>query len=349
MPSVLYLDNGGEYGWTGFIEDAMRLTSMTVNTLPAEFASLVRSERESMVVRARRYNAPAKAPAEGTYAVLETGVFRMLPGWIGGDRMRQKTQNVGQAPKPFPGTFDEFKGAVAIALADFHATEQSGQLAGKSPNEVYAEFIAAGWRPVTVDRGVLEAAFSEEMTRKVRQSVITIDGDQYDHDDLGVFNGRTIAIRRPKIGDGSRVTATLDGRIVVLQRRPSFAVLDAEGARFQGERAGALRRRLRELRRDTDPIDTIAVMRANVAAAPPAPALPKPAGVLRLAEDIHAAAAALAAAPAPAPAPQLNAAAALWLTYGRRRACATAGGGGPPAEDPAAPTAGQSLTKGDDL
>ena len=51
LPSALYLDNGSEYRWADFVDDAMKLIARVTFT----------DDRDSRVVRARPYNAPAKA------------------------------------------------------------------------------------------------------------------------------------------------------------------------------------------------------------------------------------------------------------------------------------------------
>jgi hypothetical protein len=55
---------------------------------------------DKTIVRAKPYNARAK-PIEGIFGVLETHHFAKLPGWVGGNRMKSKTANIGRA-RSFP-------------------------------------------------------------------------------------------------------------------------------------------------------------------------------------------------------------------------------------------------------
>ena len=84
LPTTLYLDNGSEYNWAPFIEDAMKLASLA---------------GDETIVHAKPYNARAK-PIEALLGVLETHHFAKLPGWVGGNGMKAKTQNVGARHPP---------------------------------------------------------------------------------------------------------------------------------------------------------------------------------------------------------------------------------------------------------
>jgi hypothetical protein len=294
-PQILYLDNGSEYSWTDFIEPALRLVD-TVRRLSEDPAAsqLIAEGRRSMVIRAKPYNAPAKA-IEGLFGVLEGGYFRLIPGWIGGNRMRKKTANLGRAAKPFPGTLAQFREAIAVALADYHATPQTG-LGGKSPDQTYAEALAAGWKMYGFDRSELLMVFAREMIRTVRKGVVRIDGADYEHEELDTLTGCAVTVRVPLLGDGSLATAKLpNGATVALQRCPTLGVIDPSGARYQEERESRLNRKITKMKRDIDPIDPIDVMQRNAALTPPPPA-PRPAAIVRIADDdVRAAAEAMAA------------------------------------------------------
>ncbi len=73
LPGTLYLDNGGEYNWSKFIDDAMQLGDMTV------LQSIDKNARLSSIVKAMPYNAAAK-PIEGLFGSLEQGVLSSIPG-----------------------------------------------------------------------------------------------------------------------------------------------------------------------------------------------------------------------------------------------------------------------------
>lgn len=161
LPRQLYLDNGAEYGWQEMLDgfaQLNRLTGVAIDT------------RLKPVVRARPYNAQAK-PIEGIFAVLEQQVLSMLPGWVGGNRMRQKTHNVGRTPHAFPWDWAAFHHAFDQALAYYHARAQSRSrhLSGQSPNQALSAAMAAGWCGAPqVDPQTLQVAFASEETRLVQ-------------------------------------------------------------------------------------------------------------------------------------------------------------------------------------
>lgn len=162
LPTTLYLDNGSEYNWAPFIEDAMKLASLA---------------GDKTIVRAKPYNPRAK-PIEGIFGVLETHHFAKLPGWVGGNRMKAKTANIGRAPDPFPGTFEQFFDAINAAVALYHNRPQGKRtaLAGRSPFEAYNNAVAAGWRKTHVEEDAFFAAFSVEKTCTLHGDVIQHGG-----------------------------------------------------------------------------------------------------------------------------------------------------------------------------
>ena len=140
MPQALYLDNGSEYFKMNFINDAMRLTACTQDkdfrvgftSDDPEISNLVeeaKSARRKAVVNAQPYNAPAK-PIEGLFAVLEGGPFAMVPGWIGGNRMKAKTKNVGHEPHVYPGQPSDLVNALTACSDFYHTKDQTGSLNG---------------------------------------------------------------------------------------------------------------------------------------------------------------------------------------------------------------------------
>jgi hypothetical protein len=145
----LYLDNGSEYGWQDMMEGFAQLSRLTGVELDTRLEPQM-AAAPNAVVRARPYNAQAK-PIEGIFALLEQQVLSMLPGWIGGNRMRQKTHNVGRAPQAFGGDWESFHQSFDHALAYYHARAQprSRSLKGKSPNQALNAAIAAGCSAAT--------------------------------------------------------------------------------------------------------------------------------------------------------------------------------------------------------
>lgn len=288
FPSHLYLDNGGEYNWTPFIEDALAAKRVAGRELFIQHG----------VTRARPYNAPAKI-IESLFAAIERGPFAMVPGWIGGNRMVKKTANVGREPAPYPGSLEELRRAIDVALDYYDTTPQSpgSHLNGKSPREKFNDFVTAGWSgKIAVERSVLETVFASEEPRLVDRGRVRIEGRTYFTDDLLDRTGETVIVRIPRVGDRSRV-AVLDREqklICVAGVEQQFALTDPAGAKEQSRRSGVLNARLRELKAQTEPVDLVAEMARAVAAEPPA--LPAPiAGTLRLRDARHHEAAARAA------------------------------------------------------
>ncbi len=169
-PRVLYLDNGSEYNWAPFIDDALQLIDRASGRrIIGEIGS---GERTSQIVRALPYNASAK-PIEGIFSVLEQNHFcQVQPGWIGGDRLRKKSANVGQEPEPFAGSADECAALILSLVEGYHRLPQRGALNGRSPYGALTDAIDAGWAMTAVDDEAFAVAFSTEERRIVQQGRI---------------------------------------------------------------------------------------------------------------------------------------------------------------------------------
>lgn len=262
LPVTLYLDNGSEYNWAemldGFSELARLAGGLKLKLLGYDPEAQALTNVARQVVRARPYNAPAKA-IEGLFAVMEQQHFALLPGWVGGQRMSKKTQNVGQAPKPFPGTWDQFHEAVDVALADYHGKPQHGFLGGKSPRETLQVHINNGWAKTAVTESVLLMAFASEYTRKADRGYISVAGvDNYYHDDLLPYTGKRFTVRvawhQPEyafVFDGARL-------LCVARPDQAYHPMDPAGAKEQSRRAGVLRRWITSKKRDCDRLDLVA-------------------------------------------------------------------------------------------
>jgi hypothetical protein len=295
MPRHLYLDNGGEYGQLGIVDDAMRLAAWAGDTDP-------RSDgRRSMIVTAKPYNAPAK-PIEGLFAALEKH-FRLLPGWIGGNRMVKKSANVGRPPAPFPGDEAELRRAFTAALNFYHTSPQRGSLAGRSPQQAFAAAVAAGWQRIDLaDDRALAFAFSRVEQRVVRQGEITIANRWYRAAELLPRSGEKVTVHIPLIDAGADRVFLFDrdgAFLCVADPSPMHHFFDRAGARDKGERTKAQTHQLNAMRQDTEEIDLVAAME-QTAALHPAPAAPASGGQISIHGGWEDAAAADRALPAPA-------------------------------------------------
>lgn len=198
-PGSLYLDNGSEYNWAPFIDDALKLIGDNGKRLIGS-AEL----RQSQITRAQPYNASAK-PIEGIFAVLERNYFQAIPGWIAGDRMKKKTSSVGGKVEPFPGSFDDFREIINMQLALYHRMPQRGTLKGRSPDQVYAAAVSAGWERTVVAADAFRVAFSTAVEKTVRQGAITHAGDRWTCAELIRWQEAKITVRVPKYEDWTRL------------------------------------------------------------------------------------------------------------------------------------------------
>lgn len=298
LPKRLYLDNGSEYSWAemlaGFAELAGFAADFQVSTLgeAPEMARAVAAVRKGAgaVIRARPYNAPAK-PVEGQFSNFEASYLSMMEGWIGGNRMKSKTKNVGKKPEPFGGSWADFHEKVAVLLAYYHATPQRGWLDGKTPNEALTAAIAAGWGKVAVADHALLLSFADEDTRVVDRGCISWGGTTFRHDALLPLPGRTVRVRVAP--HDPRYAFVFDGDVLLCVAEPqtSYDFLDGAGAREQARQAKVLRRHIAEARADCDRLDLVEEARRHVAQQGGAPEIPTAARI-----DISPEAKAMAAA-----------------------------------------------------
>lgn len=276
FPAMLYLDNGSEYNFADFIDDALKLSGDGFRIV----------DRASAIVRAKPYNAPAKV-IEGIFGVLERGYFSGIPGWIGGDRMASKVANVGRAPEPFSGSLKDLDDAIQAMIAVYNTERQ--RRADTSPNEHFAKAVATGWQRTEVDPFALRVAFSTTETRRVVQGAVSVGGRYWTCPELQAFTGDKVSVLIPKYEDWSFLPLKDEaGRWLgnAIEDRP-FAALDPEGAREADRRSRRAVAALRQLGAAVPRIDLVGEAIASVALAPPVPQAPTGA-VVSLAAD-HAA------------------------------------------------------------
>ena len=299
VPQVLYLDNGKEYIALDLIADALKLTTQ-VRALHADDEALAELPgKDRAIRRAQPYNASAK-PIEGLFAVLESGVFSMLPGWIGGNRMANKTANVGKAPVPYPHGQEAFLADLRTAIEAYETNPQSGELDGRSPREAFNAAVAAGWKAVMAKPETMLAAFARDASGTVRQGAFKHKGKRYTHRAIQALpKGTALHIRVPLWGDRSAIPVMdEDGSLLcvaTLDRR--YHPLDREGAREAGRRHAAARQGVKKLRADTEPLDMRRELAELVAAEEPA-AIPESLGTIRGSEADEAIGRELARTPA---------------------------------------------------
>lgn len=277
VPRALYLDNGAEYNFAEFINDALKLLDMQNRRLIGDIAPW--AEHHSNIIRAMPYNAPAK-PIENIFGVLESKHFSPIPGWIGGDRMRKRTQNHGRAPDPFPGTVEDLCKLLDNALATYNALPQVGRaLNNLSPNDALRKAIEGGWKPTIINSDALRVAFSTEETRQVRQGAIRHKGLLWTSRDLQAYQGDTVTVLIPKYEDWLRLPVRDEnGQIFTfVEEDKPFGILDPAGAREADARSREHRKGVAALDRSVPNIDRLAEREKLAQHLRGPPALPAPA------------------------------------------------------------------------
>ncbi|EBQ9987692.1 hypothetical protein DSF30_13715 [Salmonella enterica subsp. enterica serovar Oranienburg] len=277
LPKVLYLDNGSEYSWhemmTGF-QHLARLTRMSVRGLDEDSGLREILEDDGReVIRARPYNAPAK-PIEGLFGLLEQRVFAMIPGWVGGNRMKKKTHNVGHEPLPYPGSWEDFQQAMEEALTFYHQTPQQGSLRGFSPQQVFEAALAQGWGRVDVSEQVLLVAFASEGQRQASSGYISWDGTEYYDDALLPHTGRNLTVRVARHDPHYAFVFDGDAFICAAQPAPVYGFLDTEGAKEQARRQKVLMREITGRKSHTNRLDLVDEMTRHNRTQAPMPDAP---------------------------------------------------------------------------
>ncbi len=272
LPKALYLDNGSEYSWREMMDGFQQLAKLSKISVQAldEDGGLVEllTEDSREVIRARPYNAPAK-PIEGLFGLLEQRVFAMIPGWVGGNRMKKKTHNVGREPLPYPGSWDDFQQAMEEALTFYHQTPQQGTLRGLSPQQAYESAISQGWGKVDVTEQILLVAFASEDQRQIRAGYLSWDGTEYYADKLLPYTGQSLTVRVAKHEPRYAFVFDGDAFICAAQPAPKYAFLDTQGAKEQARRQKVLAREITERKGHTNRLDLVGEMtRHNQTQAP---------------------------------------------------------------------------------
>lgn len=234
MAMRLYLDNGSEYQWEEMLKAWSELAYLTGNQTHVEIASML--PPAGKIVRSIPFRPRGKL-IEGAFGNLRH-LFGWHPAFQGGNRMAKRCANLGEEIKPIP--YDELQAFLAAAMADYHATPQSGHLDGKSPQEALDMHLNNGWKPVRVDREVLLLAFSEQEKRSVRAGIINYAGREW-YADFLVGLDQKVDVRYPK-HDPQCLFVFDNGRFLgVALPEHKYGLLENAGAVEAGRRRGVLR------------------------------------------------------------------------------------------------------------
>lgn len=296
LPRRLYLDNGSEYMDKDFIAGLEMLQGLCCGFFSlhlddikeiAQVAGIETADPDEdpkLTVRARAYNARAKV-IEAFFSWLNK-FLQVIPGYIGGDRMRKKTHNVGKRPAPFPGPFVQLRdGAHAEAVAFYRNEPQGGSMGWKSPNQFKREAYAdpAYIPPPAADEATLLAAFGKSHIKPVQHGGIKFtDGEDYWYwdDELISVMGEKIAVHRVKCRPDIALWIKPDGAPVLLRRDINYDPFAHDGAKEQSRREGLMKRHVTGIRRISPPTDAVADMARYNAALPAPPVTPIGARIL---------------------------------------------------------------------
>jgi hypothetical protein len=240
FPRNLYFDNGSE------------------NNALDRMAPALTSLRGG-ITRSIAYNAPAK-PIEPLFKRLNQYCFKKMPGYVGGNRMVKKTQNVGKEPVPYPGTWAQFTATCHDLIAYYHQREMGGQWEDRSPSQVFQDKIDAGWRPITVHALELDAAFCDRKDYKLSRGVLRINGSAFTHEALlRLPHGERVEVALPWRRGADPVALLDDIGAVQLLPDYAYAPLDREGAKASGRRKQVARKAKRALAAETVTIDPVEI------------------------------------------------------------------------------------------
>lgn len=248
LPETIYIDNGKEYLFADFLDDALKLAIPSV-TADGKM-------RSSRIIRALPYNAAAK-PIERLFGHIEQHYLRFAPGWIGGDRMKKKQQEIGKQVAPF-GSFDAFKPFFFGLLNAYHKMPHThGENKGSSPEQVFARHVSSGWAATVMDPDNLLSVFTRPKTRKVSGHAIQVDGRVWTGAALDAYVGDTVTVRVPAYhGFNELLVVGEDGReLGVVRPQEEFSYHDARGAKRSASRVKDRNRVLRQLDRSTPDVN----------------------------------------------------------------------------------------------
>ena len=189
IPRTLYIDNGSEFRIDWVTE--------TLNGLGVY--------QKCDLLRAAPYN-PQSKPVEGYIAILKRYLARFV-GYIGGDRFKKKTENLGRDPQGFPGTFEEFVSLFQLyVVPGYHCTPQIGHLAGETPFERFAHFLSADlpWRSQVMDEEYARLRLAPQRTARVLAGgAFSLDGETYVCEAASRSGIGEVTIAAPVFGDRS--------------------------------------------------------------------------------------------------------------------------------------------------
>jgi hypothetical protein len=257
FPQGLYLDNGSEFAIFERIRPALDLVS---------------AEAGRTIIYSKPYNASAKT-IENAFRRLDRYLFSIMPGYVGGDRMNKKVQTVGRPPAPYPGSWADFCATLRGLLINFNARPVGGQWGGRSADDWLREKQEAGWRPVSIDPLVLDAAFCSRELRKIDRGALRIEGERFYHPSLdGLPHGSPVEVALPWRRGAPPLFRPAGGAWAYVDRDHAYPADWKDGARDAGRRQRAYAKAVAARARAVEPFDPVAAALEQAARyAPPTP------------------------------------------------------------------------------
>jgi hypothetical protein len=254
FPQQLYRDNGTEYLHFDLIREALKMTA---------------KDGVRVIINAKPYSGASK-PIESRFATIDRYVTSQMAGYVGGNIMNNKTQQVGKKVAPYPGTIEEFEEEFFARLSDLEGKAfDSGPFKGRSPVQLYMDHVASGWRPVSVDPLALDAAFAKHIgDRKVDRGTIAIGPDRFRHPELAAFNGRRVGLVQPYRRGASPLVDLPGIGWIALDREMLHLPGDISGALESSRMQKASRAAVRKLKSQAAPVDPLANVHERVAQLP---------------------------------------------------------------------------------
>lgn len=243
IPMEYYLDNGGEYT---ALADAMARLS-------------VLADMQFKVTLAKPYSPTSKGAIEGFFNVLE-GIFKGLPGWIGGDRTNKKSANKGQVVAPYGKGLAALEEDIRAAVAIYNDRPQGGRLDGLSPLQMLEhKIVETGFVARQPSAEAFDMIFSKQDTRSIRNGgTVTLDGNPFYGPCLEtLLPGDKVELLIPLRAKRERVYVRQGGRdLGWAELMPVFAHGDRSGAKYQAELEASRGRAVAQLAALVDPTES---------------------------------------------------------------------------------------------
>jgi hypothetical protein len=256
IPCRLYMDNGSEFRGCLDADLLMQLTQIArdvVDPAASDTSEMEMRDGEDLrrdltdlgtdrvppgVIRARPYNPQAKF-IEAIFAAMIVSIEPMFPGFTGREAPTKKSENLGRPCLPMPGTPDDVVAKFA-AIWDLYnkKPQQRGHIAGRSPFDAYAVFLASDrpWKSLTLSRDHFGLYFGHRYQATVQPNgIVRVAGQTFYHQRLEKLLGQPVdCILAPaEIEDPYRlrIVAGRSGTLCVAIRQDPVDVRSPEGAR----------------------------------------------------------------------------------------------------------------------